>query len=74
MAEIDGDGNVSDGTHGPARLKNFALLAVCAKGGKWSAKRAFGRRKAGQGSWSPMSENPDLGHTASQRNQRKARG
>ena len=33
MAGIDGDGDVSDGTHGPALLKNFALLAVCIPGG-----------------------------------------
>jgi hypothetical protein len=30
----DGDGDVSDGSHGPALLKNFALLAVCAMEGK----------------------------------------
>jgi hypothetical protein len=32
MAGVDGD--VSGGSHGPALLKNFALLTVCAKDGK----------------------------------------
>jgi hypothetical protein len=31
---VDGDGDVSDGSHGHALLKNFALLAVCAMEGK----------------------------------------
>jgi hypothetical protein len=34
MAGVAGDGDVSDGSYGPARLKKFALLVVCAMGGK----------------------------------------
>jgi hypothetical protein len=33
MAGVDGNGDVSNGSHGPALLKNFALLAVCIPGG-----------------------------------------
>jgi hypothetical protein len=33
MAGADGDDDVSNGTHGPALLKNFALLAACIHGG-----------------------------------------
>jgi hypothetical protein len=33
MVGVDGDDDVSDGFHGPALLKNFALLAVCIQGG-----------------------------------------
>jgi hypothetical protein len=39
---VGGNGDVSDGFHGPALLKNSALLAVFAMEVKLSAKRALG--------------------------------
>ena len=73
-AGVAGDGDVSDVSDGPALLKNFALLAVCAKGAKLSAKRALGVTDPKREGWArfgcPISENPEMGHPPPQRNYR----